>query len=59
MSTLEKIGVLAVGAGMLTTALLPKRQTTDVINAVGSAFATVMSTIMGTGVPKGVTPTGV
>lgn len=48
MSTFEKVLTSIVGVGMVTTLILPKRQTPAVINAFGSAFSKIMGTVMGT-----------
>ena len=37
-----------VGVAMVTTMILPKRQTPAVITAAGSAFSKVLGTSMGT-----------
>lgn len=38
MSTIEKLGLGIIGIAMLTTALLPGRQTVGVLNAAGGIF---------------------
>lgn len=48
MSTVEKILTAIVGVGMVTTLILPKRQTPAVVGAFGSAFSKVLGTAMGT-----------
>ncbi len=48
MGTLEKVLMGVVGIGMFTTAILPKRQTPQVITAAGNAFSKVLGTSMGT-----------
>lgn len=46
---LERVLVLLVIGGIITSITLPKRQTPAVINATGSAFRGALSTMMGTG----------
>lgn len=48
MSTAEKVLTAIVGVAMVTTLVLPKRQTPAVINAAGGAFSKVLGTAMGT-----------
>jgi hypothetical protein len=48
MSTVEKVLMGIVGVAMVTTVLLPKRQTPAVMNAFGSSFSKVLGTAMGT-----------
>lgn len=48
MSGPEKIASLIVLVGLVTTLVLPKRQTPAVVNAFGSAFSGALSTAMGT-----------
>lgn len=52
MSTLEKFLTGAVGVALVTTMVLPKRQTPQVISAFGTALSRVMGTVMGTMTPK-------
>jgi len=52
MSTLEKFLTGIVGVAMVTTLVLPKRQTPTVVGAFGTALSRVMGTVMGTSVPK-------
>jgi hypothetical protein len=49
MSTLEKVAMGIIGIGMVTTLILPKRQTPQVIGAAANGFRGVLSTAMGTG----------
>jgi hypothetical protein len=51
MSTLEKFLTGVVGVAMVTTMILPKRQTPAVVGAFGGALAKVLGTVMGT-IPK-------
>ncbi len=48
MSSAEKIASLIVGIGLVTTLILPKRQTPQVISAAGGVFTSALSTAMGT-----------
>ncbi len=48
MSTLEKVLTAVVGVAMVTTLILPKRQTANVISAAGKSFSSVLGTAMGT-----------
>jgi hypothetical protein len=60
MSTAEKIASLIVGVALVTTLVLPKRQTPAVINATSGLFSGALATAMGTGLPNaqgGVTST--
>jgi hypothetical protein len=50
MSMLEKILTGVVGIAMVTTLILPRRQTPAVINAAGGAFSKVLGTAMGSGI---------
>jgi hypothetical protein len=59
MSTFQKLVAGAIAIGLLTTAVLPKRKTSTVINAAGSATSNVFSTVMGTSTPAGAKATGV
>lgn len=52
MSTLEKFLTGIVGVALVTTMVLPKRQTPAVITAFGSSLSRVMGTVMGTSIPK-------
>jgi hypothetical protein len=38
-----------IGVAMITTLVLPRRQTPQVIGAAGNAFRTSLATAMGTG----------
>ena len=58
MSTAQKLVVGLIAIGLVTTAVLPKRQTPGVIGAFGSAGANLFSTVMGTSVPIGAQKTG-
>ena len=49
MSSLEKVALAIVGVAMVTTLILPGRQTTRVIGASGTAFRQSLATAMGTG----------
>jgi hypothetical protein len=49
MSSLERVALAIVGVAMITTLVLPRRQTPAVINATGNAFRTSLATAMGTG----------
>lgn len=49
MSTFQKIITGVVAIGLVTTAILPKRQTASVINAGGGALSGLFATVMGTG----------
>lgn len=46
---LQRIAVLIVMTGMITTALLPGRQTVPVLNAISNLFRGSLATAMGTG----------
>jgi len=48
MSGAEKIASLIVGVALVTTLILPKRQTPHVVTAFGSVFTSALSTAMGT-----------
>jgi hypothetical protein len=48
MGTGEKLAAGIVAIGMVTTLILPKRQTPAVINAAGGFARGVMGTAMGT-----------
>jgi hypothetical protein len=52
VSTLEKFLTGVVGVGLVTTLVLPKRQTPAVVSAFGTALSRVLSTVMGTSAPK-------
>lgn len=47
MSTVEKIALAIVGVALVTTLILPKRQTPQVISATGTAFNKALATSMG------------
>lgn len=46
MSTVEKVAVGIVGIGMITTLVLPGRQTARIIDAVSSLFRGSLATAM-------------
>ena len=48
MSTIQKLVTGLVAVALVTTAVLPKRQTASVIGAAGSAGSSLFSTVMGT-----------
>jgi len=50
MSTVEKVAMGIVGIGMITTMILPGRQTPGVINAFSNLFRGSLATVMA--VPK-------
>lgn len=47
MTTVEKVLMAIVGVAMVTTLILPRRQTPQVINAAGGAFSRSLGTAMG------------
>jgi hypothetical protein len=47
MSSLERIGALIVGVALVTTMILPGRQTAQVLTAGGNAFSGALKTAMG------------
>lgn len=49
MSTIEKIAMGVVGVAMVTTLILPGRQTPAVVNAFANLFRGGLATAMGTG----------
>lgn len=49
MGTAEKVATGIIGLAMITTLILPRRQTPQVINAFFSGFRGTLSTAMGTG----------
>ena len=49
MSSVERIALAIVGVAMITTLILPGRQTPRVIQASGNAFRGSLATAMGTG----------
>lgn len=49
MGTVEKVAMGIIGIGMLTTLLLPGRQTPAVLNAFTGLFRGSLATAMGTG----------
>ncbi len=49
MGTAERIAMGIIGIGMVTTLLLPGRQTPQVINAFTNLFRGSLATAMGTG----------
>lgn len=48
MDSVEKIALAIVGVAMVTTLILPGRQTPQVINAFGGVFTKSLGTSMGT-----------
>lgn len=58
MSTGQKLVTGLIAIGLLTTAILPKRQTPGVIGAATSGVSGLFSTVMGTSVPAGAQKTG-
>lgn len=49
MSTIEKIAMGIVGVALVTTLVLPGRQTPQVLSAVTNLFRGSLATAMGTG----------
>lgn len=49
MGTAEKVALGIIGVGLVTTLLLPGRQTPAVINAFTGLFRGSLATAMGTG----------
>jgi hypothetical protein len=49
MSSIERIALAIVGVALVTTLVLPNRQTVGAINATGGAFRGALATAMGTG----------
>lgn len=49
MNTVQKSVTAIIGIGMITTLILPGRQTALVINALTSLFRGSLATAMGTG----------
>ena len=49
MSTAQKVVTGLVAIALVTTAILPKRQTASVIGAGGNALGNLFATVMGTG----------
>lgn len=49
MTPIQKFLMGLIGIGLVTTAVLPKRQTPQVINALTGFVRGTMSTAMGTG----------
>jgi hypothetical protein len=47
MTTIEKVLMGIVGVAMITTLVLPRRQTPAVIGAAGTAFSRSLGTAMG------------
>jgi hypothetical protein len=47
MSTLEKVAMGIVGVALVTTLILPGRQTPAVVNAFGKVFQGSLKTAMG------------
>lgn len=52
MGTFQKVLLGIVGIGMVTTLILPKRQTPQVVNAFGTAGTRFLGTAMGTSNPR-------
>lgn len=48
----EKVALAIVGVGMVTTLILPGRQTTSVINAITGLFTRSLGTAIGTYNPR-------
>lgn len=49
MGTVEKVAMGIIGIGLVTTLLLPGRQTPAVVNAFTGLFRGSLATAMGTG----------
>lgn len=49
MGAAERIALAIVGVAMITTLVLPRRQTPQVVTAFGNAFRGGLATAMGTG----------
>jgi hypothetical protein len=49
MSTAERIAMGIVGIGMVTTLILPGRQTTKIIDAISGLFRGSLATAMASG----------
>lgn len=49
MTTIEKVALAIVSLAMITTLILPGRQTAPVIQAAGSVFKGSLQAAMGTG----------
>lgn len=49
---IEKVALAIVGVGMVTTLVLPGRQTPAVINAISNLFTRSLGTSIGTYKPK-------
>lgn len=47
MTTLEKVAMGIVGVALVTTLVLPGRQSVGVINAGGNVFTSALKTAMG------------
>jgi hypothetical protein len=47
MSTVEKVLMGIIGVAMVTTVILPGRQTPQVLNAFGNVFSGSLKTAMG------------
>lgn len=47
MGSIERIALAVVGVAMVTTLILPRRQTPQVIGAVGNVFNRSLATSMG------------
>lgn len=48
VSTLQKIAMGIIGIGLVTTLILPDRQTPQVVNAFSNLFTGSLGTAMGT-----------
>lgn len=48
MSSIQQVLVAVIGVAMVTTLVLPKRQTPAVFNALGNAGSSFLGTAMGT-----------
>lgn len=53
MSTVQKLVTGLIAIALVTTAILPKRSTANVISAAGGAGSSLFSTVMGTSLPAG------
>jgi hypothetical protein len=47
MTSIEKVLMGIIGVAMITTLILPRRQTPAVLNAAGNAFSRSLGTAMG------------
>lgn len=48
MGSIQRVVLAIVGVGMITTLVMPRRQTPQVINAVDRLFRGALGTAMGT-----------